>query len=300
MAKGAGFLWPKEPALLAKGAGLLRPKKPAFGQRKPAFGQKKKPALAEEAGFGQKEAGQSRQKPASSGQKEAGLHRLSRLLWPKEPAYTGLQPALAEGAGLHRLSRLLQAEAGFFKEQLVAPSYFQAAACCRVLLERPQLPEEEGEGRAMPFPSPTGRQARPSSKGAELQLRAALRERRSKLSRPPCKGETGERRDDEREEGASAPDQREVASSKERGRGSSRCRPPSFAGRASSRELTMTNEAGALSHREPPVEEEAACCLRRLGGGVGEAKPPPREREEEEALWAALGRDQRTDDDERE
>ena len=70
----------------------------------------------------------------------------------------------------------------------------------------------------------TGRQARASSQGVQLAAHR-LREKRSKLSRPPCKGETGQRSDDEREQTAgTAGCHRERASQLGRGRGSYRCR----------------------------------------------------------------------------
>ena len=62
-----------------------------------------------------------------------------------------------------------------------------------------------------------------------------VREKRNKLSRPPCKGETGQRSDDEREEAPLGADQRERASDADDRRGSSLGRPA-----GEPRELTMS------------------------------------------------------------
>ena len=189
----------------------------SFGQKEPAyagsagsFWARKKPAQAGSAGFLWPE--------------EAGFGRKSRLtpaesrLWPKEPAYTGFagfgwkKPAYAgsagslpwpKEAGLHRLSRLLSGRAGSFKGaaccsvpfkgQLAVPSCCKEAACCL----RPAESLEDGRGAAAALPllweAIEGEFQRcPSFAGTPL------RETTSKLSRPPCKGEPRERREEER------------------------------------------------------------------------------------------------------
>ena len=97
-----------------------------------------------------------------------------------------------------------------------------------------------------------------------------LRARKSKLSGPPCKGETRERSDDAATIGSSfaASALRERAREARDEEQSSRCRLPGT-GRRASGNCSDEERSRTLSPREPSVEEGRAPA-RRLGEGCGE------------------------------